>query len=195
MNLKQIYSGEKLYFQPLPLFDPRRLLLKIGTLPHYLRWSFLALTLHFTSHNFYYGLEAKAIEYYTASARSIVVDLAAEGLAQLEVMQALCLLALCDHIERNLAGKTSRAWMMVGMAAKLEALRLSHPKADLNSRHSDDAISRCHWSIAILESTFIPNCNTLTDITGAPAYPKSVSRPTSLHSSQGWTSYERESNR
>jgi hypothetical protein len=89
---------EKLYFQPLPLFDPRRLQLKIGTLPHYLRWSFLALTLHFTSHNFYYGLEAKAIEYYTTSARSIVVDMAAEGLAQLEVMQALCLLALCDHI-------------------------------------------------------------------------------------------------
>lgn len=89
---------EKLYFQPLPLFDPRRLQLKIGTLPHYLRWSFLALTLHFTSHNFYYGLEAKAIEYYTTSARSIVVDMAAEGLAQLEVLQTLCLLALCDHI-------------------------------------------------------------------------------------------------
>jgi hypothetical protein len=89
---------EKLYFQPLPLFDPRRLQLKIGTSPHYLRWSFLALTLHFTSHSFYYGLEAKAIEYYTTSARSIVVDMAAEGLAQLEVMQTLCLLALCDHI-------------------------------------------------------------------------------------------------
>ena len=95
---------EKLYFQPLPLFDPRRLQLKIGTLPHYLRWSFLALTLHFTSHNFYYGLEAKAIEYYTTSARSIVVDMAAEGLAQLEVMQALCLLALCDHIGKSCSG-------------------------------------------------------------------------------------------
>ncbi|KAH6979029.1 hypothetical protein EDB82DRAFT_448608 [Fusarium venenatum] len=176
---------ERLYFQPLPLFDPRRLQLKIGTLPHYLRWSFLALTLNFTSHNFYYGLEAKAIEYYTTSARSIVVDMAAEGLAQLEVMQTLCLLALCDHI----AGKTSRAWMMVGMAAKLEALRLSHSKTDANSRHPDDAISRCHWSIAILESTFIPNCNTLSNITGAPAYPKSVSRPTPLHSSHGMKSY------
>ncbi|PTD10733.1 hypothetical protein FCULG_00007723 [Fusarium culmorum] len=176
---------EKLYFQPLPLFDPRRLQLKIGTLPHYLRWSFLALTLHFTSHNFYYGLEANAIEYYTTSARSIVVDMAAEGLAQLEVLQTLCLLALCDHI----AGKTSRAWMMVGMAAKLEALRLSQSKADLNTRHSDDTISRCHWSIAILESTFIPNCNTLTGITGAPSYPKSVPRPTPLHSSHGMKSY------
>jgi hypothetical protein len=79
--------------------------------------------------------------------------------------------------------------MMVGMAAKLEALRLSDSKVDLNSRHSDDAISRCHWSIAILESTFIPNCNTLAEISGAPAYPKSVSRPTPLHSSHGMKSY------
>ncbi|KAM5368920.1 hypothetical protein ACJA88_010860 [Fusarium oxysporum] len=90
---------EKIYFQPLPLFDPKRLQLKTGTLPQYLRWSFLALSLHYTSHNFYYGLEAKAIEYYTTSARSVVVDMAAEGLVKLEVMQALCLLALCDHID------------------------------------------------------------------------------------------------
>jgi hypothetical protein len=92
---------EKLYFQPLPLFDPQRLRTKISTLPQYLRWSFLALTLHYTSHSFYYGLEAKAIEYYAKSARSIVVDMAAEGLAELEVMQALCLLALCDNIGKS----------------------------------------------------------------------------------------------
>ncbi|KAF4456496.1 hypothetical protein F53441_1400 [Fusarium austroafricanum] len=175
---------EKLYFQPLPLFDPKRLQLRIGTLPQYLRWSFLALSLHYTSCNFYYGLEAKAIEYYITSARSIVVDMAAEGLVQLEVMQALCLLALCDHI----AGKSSRAWMMIGMAAKLEALRLSDPKAS-SSRQSDDAISRCHWSIGILESTFTPHCNTLFETSHAPSYPKSVPRPTPLHSSHGMKSY------
>ena len=56
------------------------------------------MSLHYTSHKFYYGLEAKAIEYYTTSARSVVVDMAAEGLVKLEVMQTLCLLALCDHI-------------------------------------------------------------------------------------------------
>ncbi|KAF5557168.1 hypothetical protein FPHYL_7757 [Fusarium phyllophilum] len=167
---------EKLYFQPLPLFDPKRLQLKIGTLPQYLRWSFLALSLHYTSHNFYYGLEGKAIEYYTTSAKSVVVDMAAEGLAQLEVIQALCLLALCDHI----AGKSSRAWMMISMAAKLESLRLSESKAS-GSRQSDDAISRCHWSIAILESTFTPHCNTLFEVAHAPNYPKSVPRPTALH--------------
>ncbi|CVK99047.1 uncharacterized protein FPRN_03862 [Fusarium proliferatum] len=167
---------EKLYFQPVPLFDPKRLQLKIGTLPQYLRWSFLALSLHYTSHNFYYGLEGKAIEYYTTSARSVVVDMAAEGLVQLEVMQALCLLALCDHI----AGKSSRAWMMIGMAAKLESLRLSDSKAS-GSRQSDDAVSRCHWSIAILESTFTPHCNTLFEAAHVPNYPKSVPRPTTLH--------------
>ncbi|KAJ0149462.1 hypothetical protein HZ326_7946 [Fusarium oxysporum f. sp. albedinis] len=167
---------EKNYFQPLPLFDPKRLQLKTGTLPQYLRWSFLALSLHYTSHNFYYGLEAKAIEYYTTSARSVVVDMAAEGLVKLEVMQALCLLALCDHI----AGKSSRAWMMIGMAAKLESLRLSDSKAS-GSRQSDDAVSRCHWSIAILESTFTPHCNTLFEVAHAPNYPKSVPRPTTLH--------------
>ncbi|KAK2678934.1 hypothetical protein RAB80_004115 [Fusarium oxysporum f. sp. vasinfectum] len=167
---------EKIYFQPLPLFDPKRLQLKTGTLPQYLRWSFLALSLHYTSHNFYYGLEAKAIEYYTTSARSVVVDMAAEGLVKLEVMQALCLLALCDHI----AGKSSRAWMMIGMAAKLESLRLSDSKAS-GSRQSDDAVSRCHWSIAILESTFTPHCNTLFEVAHAPNYPKSVPRPTTLH--------------
>ncbi|KAM0210117.1 hypothetical protein ACHAQD_010858 [Fusarium lateritium] len=111
--------------------------------------------------------------------------MAAEGLVQLEVMQALCLLALCDH----LAGKPSRAWMMIGMAAKLEALRLSESKDSTSSRQSDDAISRCHWSISILESTFSPHCNTLTDISHAPNYPKSVSRPTPLHSSHGMKSY------
>ncbi|SCO84176.1 uncharacterized protein FRV6_08303 [Fusarium oxysporum] len=167
---------EKIYFQPLPLFEPKRFQLKTGTLPQYLRWSFLALSLHYTSHNFYYGLEAKAIEYYTTSARSVVVDMAAEGLVKLEVMQALCLLALCDHI----AGKSSRAWMMIGMAAKLESLRLSDSKAS-GSRQSDDAVSRCHWSIAILESTFTPHCNTLFEVAHAPNYPKSVPRPTTLH--------------
>ncbi|KAG5655424.1 hypothetical protein KAF25_000673 [Fusarium avenaceum] len=176
---------ERLYFQPLPLFEPQRLRTKISTLPQYLRWSFLALTLHYRSNSFYYGLEAKAIEYYAKSARSIVIDMAAEGLAELEVMQTLCLLALCDHI----AGKSSRAWMMIGMAAKLEALRLSESKENKGSRQSDDAISRCHWSISILESTFSPHCSTLSEVSHAPNYPKSVSRPTPLHSSHGMKSY------
>ncbi|KAF5018011.1 hypothetical protein F66182_10037 [Fusarium sp. NRRL 66182] len=176
---------EKLYFQPLPLFDPSRLQSKIGSLPHYLRWSILALSLHYTSSGFYFGLESKAIDYYTTSARSIVIDLAAEGRAQLEVMQALCLLALCDYI----AGKPARAWMMIGMAAKLEAYRLSDRNASQSPRYSDDAISRCHWSIVILEHTFTPQCSTLADVSHAPSYPRSVSRPSPLHSSHGMKSY------
>ncbi|KAM0344176.1 hypothetical protein ACHAPU_007898 [Fusarium lateritium] len=175
---------EKLYFQPLPLFDPQRQQSKIGTLPQYLRWSLLALALHYTSHDFYYGLEAKAVEYYTKSARGVVVDMAAEGVVQLEVMQTLCLLALCDHI----AGKSSRAWMMIGMAAKLEALRLSESRGSKSSR-SDDAISRCHWSISILENTFSPHCCTLAEVSHAPNYPKSVPRPAPLYSSHGMRSY------
>ncbi|KAJ4246518.1 hypothetical protein NW762_013458 [Fusarium torreyae] len=75
------------------------------------------------------------------------------------------------------------------MAAKLEALRLSGSKPASSSRHSDDAISRCHWSIAILESTFTPHCSTLAEASHAPSYPKSVSRPTPLHSSHGMKSY------
>ncbi|KAF5001065.1 hypothetical protein FGRMN_1259 [Fusarium graminum] len=176
---------EKVYFQPLPLFDPQRLQSKVSALPQYLRWSFLALVLHHTSHDFYYGLESKAVEYYTKSARGVVVDMAAEGVVQLEVMQTLCLLALCDHI----AGKSSRAWMMIGMAAKLEALRLSESKGSKTSRQSDDAISRCHWSISILENTFLPHCSTLSELSHAPNYPKSVPRPTPLHSSHGMKSY------
>ncbi|KAJ4197291.1 hypothetical protein NW759_016314 [Fusarium solani] len=176
---------EKLYFQPLPLFDPRRLQSKIASFPHYLRWSFLALALNYTSHNFYYGLESKAIEYYATSARSIVVDMAADGIPKLEVLQALCLLSLCEQI----AGKPARSWMTIGIASRLEAFRLSNLRANSDSRHTDDATSRCHWSIVILESAFSPHMNTLAEASRAPNYPKSVPVPPPVHPSHGMKSY------
>ncbi|KAF4980632.1 hypothetical protein FZEAL_3381 [Fusarium zealandicum] len=176
---------QKLYFQPLPLFDPRNLQDELRSAPHFLRWSFLALALHHVSPSFYYGLESKAIEYYTTSARSIAVDMAAEGVAKLETLQALCLIALCEHM----AGKPERAWMTIGIAARLEALRLSNLKTPPRSSHADDASSRCHYSIVILESTFSPHSSTLIDASRAPSYPRSVPQPPPLHSWHGMKSY------
>ncbi|KAF5012340.1 hypothetical protein FDECE_1567 [Fusarium decemcellulare] len=176
---------EKLYFQPLPLLEPRRLQSKIASLPQYLRWSFLALTLNYSTHDFYYGLESKAIEYYSTSARSVVVDMASDGVTKLEVLQALCLLALCER----LAGKPARAWMTIGIAARLEAFRLSNLKASSDSQRTEDASSRCHWSIVILECAFSPQSSILVEASHAPSYPKSVPQPPQLQPSRGMNSY------
>ncbi|KAH6962089.1 hypothetical protein BKA56DRAFT_598308 [Ilyonectria sp. MPI-CAGE-AT-0026] len=171
----EIYR-EKMYFQPLPLFNLSSLREGLATFPNHLRWAFLALTLHHSNHSFYSGMEYEAIRFYTASSRSIAMDLSIKGATEIEVLQSICLLALCEII----AGEPARAWMTIGTVSRLETLRLSSTRTFSDDTSIADTISRCHWSIMILEKAFTPNFTCLTQTPRNPDYPKSASRPVSL---------------
>jgi hypothetical protein len=85
---------ERIHGQPLPLFDPERLLDYLSASPRYLLWSFMAVVLHFETHPFYSEYEAQAVSFYTRSASDSSTKLAADGIARTEVLQANCLLAM-----------------------------------------------------------------------------------------------------
>lgn len=91
----EIYRA-KVYFQPFPLFDHAGLTSQIPHWPPYLLQSFLAICLVFGDHPFYRPHKWSAHNYYVQSSRETTIPLAAEGVASLEVLQALCLLTLCD---------------------------------------------------------------------------------------------------
>ena len=84
------------HLQPLPLFNLEGLQARLMASPQFLLWSFLALTLTFSSHEFYRGSESEAIKFYARSAADTVMRLAAEGIPRLEILQSLCLLAFRD---------------------------------------------------------------------------------------------------
>lgn len=85
---------EKIHVQPLPLFDPEKLLNHLSASPRYLLWSFMAVVLHFGTHPFYRDNEAQAVSFYIRSANESCTKLAADGIARTEVLQATCLLAM-----------------------------------------------------------------------------------------------------
>lgn len=184
-HLVRVYQ-EKIYFQPLPLFNLHHLKDQLLSFPYYLRWGFLALTLHYDSHSYYWGTESEAIEFYTTCSRSIAMELSNEGAANVDVLRLLCLLAVCEIIgpfvdlssSRLLTlidGQHTRAWMTIGTASRLEALRISSSR-----RHpATDAISRCHWSILILGKTFTPSFTSL-ETTRRPDFPQSPIPPAPL---------------
>lgn len=92
-----------IHLQPLPLFRLEDLQKYLTTAPRFLLWSFLALTLTFSNHEFYGGRVSEAIEFYTQSAHDTVIKLAAEGVTRLEVTQSMCLLAL-RYVEGECGG-------------------------------------------------------------------------------------------
>jgi hypothetical protein len=83
-----------LHFQPLPLLCLNGLAEYLIRAPRFLRWSFLALTLSISSHQFYAGNETEAAEFYARSAEETTARLVAEGVSNVELIQSLCLLAL-----------------------------------------------------------------------------------------------------
>lgn len=87
-----------LHLQPLPLFDMDTLQSDLAKAPEFLLWSFLALILSFSGHEFYHGRESDARNFYSQSAEQAVVKMAVEGIPRVEVLQSLCLLAL-RHIK------------------------------------------------------------------------------------------------
>lgn len=86
-----------LHLQPLPLFDIDQLRTLLRSAPTYLLWSFLALTVSVSDHDYYREKKHEAVSIYTSSAENVIPALTFEGIPKLEILQSLCLLAL-KHI-------------------------------------------------------------------------------------------------
>lgn len=96
---------QSIHLQPLPLFSLTDIEESLTNAPEFLLWSFLALTLTFSSHEFYHGLEKEAIQFYANYAEEKIMKLALEGTTEEAVVQSLCLLAL-----RYIKGKVLTAY-------------------------------------------------------------------------------------
>ncbi|KAJ3524549.1 hypothetical protein NM208_g10269 [Fusarium decemcellulare] len=168
----------KLHLQPLPLLCPQKLAWQLITGPRFLLWAFMALTMNFSTHEFYEGQESIAINFYTRLAEDSAMQLVFEGIPTPELAQALCLIAL-KYIRTQ---KLSKAWVAIGTASRLEALRTL--SGDSNPLPKGDSISRAYWSVFVLERFFIL-CT--SDITGirVPDYPPSAALPPSPLSTSG----------
>ena len=95
--------GTTVHLQPLPLFELDSLRTKLQTASQYSVHSFLALMLQFSTHDFYHKSHKAAAKFYSRSAAATTQLLAAEGKPRVEVIQALCMLAVKD-----IAGRVSR---------------------------------------------------------------------------------------
>ncbi|KAF5632034.1 C6 transcription factor [Fusarium sp. NRRL 52700] len=160
----------RIHLQPLPLFKLDRLEEQLLDGPHFLLWSFMALTLMLSTHTFYDDQTTFARDFYTRKAEEVVGVLASEGNVSPEVTQALCLIAL-KHLNNQ---QLARAWMTAGTAARLEALRVL--SFDNTPCSTDDSVSRAHWSVFMLERLFV---STMPDAfgPGVPEFPISAPKP------------------
>ncbi|KAK6227490.1 hypothetical protein QIS74_01045 [Colletotrichum tabaci] len=173
-HLIRVYRKD-IAFKPLPLFGRSTLRSRLSSpTPRFLRRSFLALTLRFGTHPFFRGKEGECADFYAASAYADLMPLALEGVATVEVVQSLCLLALQDLK----VCKPARAWGTIGMAARLEVSR-GWNRRELGQAAQDDAeddeSSRCFWSVYILEKAFSAQCSVLDRCVVQPRYPDSAS--------------------
>ncbi|KAF5534279.1 C6 transcription factor [Fusarium napiforme] len=160
----------KIHLQPLPLFTLNRLEEQLLDGPDFLLWSFMALTLMLSTHPFYDGQRTFARDFYTRKAEETVGVLASEGDISPEVIQSLCLIAL-KHINNQ---QIARAWMTIGAAARLQALRVI--SSDNTPSLTDDSVSRAHWSVFILERLFVPMMPDAFG-PGVPEFPISAPKP------------------
>ncbi|WKT53165.1 Zn(2)-C6 fungal-type DNA-binding domain [Fusarium oxysporum f. sp. vasinfectum] len=174
-HLIEIYRT-KLHLQPLQLFNISELKDTLTSAPQYLLYSFLALTVRYSAHDFFNGKQVKAVELYGSSAQQEVAILASQGIPKLEIVQALCLLVLVDVA----ACKPGRAWMSIGTMSRLEALRKLSQSAFYESSPELEASLRCHWTVALLEQTFMPQERSSIYDDDEHRYPPSARRPPSL---------------
>ncbi|QKD50730.2 uncharacterized protein FOBCDRAFT_237675 [Fusarium oxysporum Fo47] len=158
----------RLYFQPLPLFNPEGLRDRIERFPMFLQWIFLALALSNLPYDSSSAKEADLIHSHTRSARDMVLELAMRGTAQLEISQALCLLAL--------EGRPALALMTIGAASRLELVRGAGYSESPHSPQGDASL-RCYWSVFILEKGFAPRFTLLSQTHTKPEYPRSAREP------------------
>lgn len=89
----------------------------------------------------------------------------------------------------NSGGKHSRAWMIAGTAARLQALRTTTSQDFLTRSPDGDVNSRCYWSISTLEKMFSPQSVLLAPTLAQPDYPSSPPRPPPPNSHLGKTSH------
>ncbi|KAF5599443.1 hypothetical protein FPANT_3420 [Fusarium pseudoanthophilum] len=162
----------RLYFQPLPLFNPEGLRDRIERFPMFLQWIFLALALSNLPYDSSSAKEADLIHSHARSARDMVLELAMRGTAQLEISQALCLLALGDILE----GRPALALMTIGAASRLELVRGAGYSESPHSPQGDASL-RCYWSVFILEKGFAPRFTLLSQTHTKPEYPRSAREP------------------
>ncbi|CEI63478.1 unnamed protein product [Fusarium venenatum] len=167
--------GIKLHLQPLPLFDVECLGNMLQVSPEYFLHSFLALMLEFSSHSFYINKYQQASAFYWHSAEAATQQLAGRGKPTIEVLQALCMLAL-----RNVAADDlPRAWMSVGAAARLSTVgHMWHVQFTNATEHDKD--NRCYWSIYMIESIFFPHVSQAIKTDRAYRHPPSVEPPPPL---------------
>ncbi|XEV01457.1 hypothetical protein FSHL1_006744 [Fusarium sambucinum] len=167
--------GIKLHLQPLPLFDLQSLDNMLQVAPEYFLHSFLALMLEFSSHSFYNNNHEQASAFYGHSAEAATQQLAGQGKPTIEVIQALCMLAL-----RNVAaGDLPRAWMSIGTAARLSTV--SHMwHVQFTNAKEQDKDNRCYWSIYMIESIFFPHVSQAIKPNRAYGHPPCVEPPPPL---------------
>ncbi|KAF4456031.1 hypothetical protein F53441_1752 [Fusarium austroafricanum] len=161
----------RLYFQPLPLFNPEGLRDRIERFPMFLQWIFLALALSNLPYDSSSAMEADLIHSHARSSRDMVLELAMRGTAKLEISQALCLLALGDILE----GRPALALMTIGAASRLELVRGGYSESPNNPQ--GEASIRCYWSVFILEKGFAPRFTLLSQTHAKPEYPRSAREP------------------
>ncbi|KAF4973565.1 hypothetical protein FSARC_174 [Fusarium sarcochroum] len=134
--------------------------------------NFLALGLSLKAQIVHLPTQSEITGSYARCARDEVQDLASQGIATLQVVQSLCLLALRDI----LVCKPFQAQMTIGTASRLEACRLAVDDA-IPQPIDVDLSLRCSWSVYILERTFSPRlCISDEEIPG-PKFPQSAEIP------------------
>uniref|UniRef100_A0A8H7KEM0 Zn(2)-C6 fungal-type domain-containing protein n=1 Tax=Bionectria ochroleuca TaxID=29856 RepID=A0A8H7KEM0_BIOOC len=172
-DLIQVYQWSA-HLQPIPLFRSQGLKDELLSSPRYLLHSFLALTLSLKSH-VYYPDSAIAVEHYTMSAEAMTRILSVQGVARLEVIEALCLQTLTALA----ACKPNVAWMTIGIASRLVSCRAL--RSDENSNDRDRSL-RCRWSVFCLEKIFSPHMSIPTKYLDGLEYPSSAPLPPLLTS-------------
>ncbi|SCO09577.1 uncharacterized protein FFNC_14852 [Fusarium fujikuroi] len=162
IHFLQVYS-QKVHLQPLPLFDLPTLGERLNDAPQYFLYSFLALMLEFTTHEYFRNNHAEASSYYSRSAATTIQRLAAEGKHHVEIVQTL----LSD---------LSKAWMSIGTATRLESIRNLWDSNLIPNNESTEE-NRCYWSIYIIEAVFFPQMPRAPTHDQTRKYPPSVEPP------------------
>ncbi|KAI1618688.1 hypothetical protein EDD36DRAFT_39323 [Exophiala viscosa] len=184
-SLVDLYK-EKIADQPLPLFDVAILQAQVGKFSAGLLDSFLAITARFSTDGFFEGVTTKAVEYYKSSAWNTLFRQVAEPTGSLDVLQSFCLLCLSEIYD----GKMVRAWMASGIASR--ALICSNLAMAESGRPigRKTELSRCCWSLFILDRIHGSSLRTLTAISDAailPEAPPSSKQPLINSTSRGPT--------
>ncbi|KIX02733.1 uncharacterized protein Z518_08675 [Rhinocladiella mackenziei CBS 650.93] len=177
-SLANVYI-ERIADQPLPLFDVKTLPFRVTRFSPGLLRSFLALTVRFSNHDFFKDVKSTAVDFYKASSRTALFTQIAEPTGSLDVLQSFCLLCLGEIAD----GKMVRAWMALGIAARMAiCTNLSISETGKSKTRNSD-MSRCIWSLFILDRIHGSSFRTVPAITDEdilPEMPQCAAQPRKL---------------